>query len=90
MTDVDAVIVPESRANETFKALGFSVFMVKGTVGIAMVEVVQRAERLNKVYTAWMKRGVNTNISKVLRELASVSDAVEKYQDAQKKARGGV
>lgn len=88
--DADAVIVPAGKmSNDAFKALGFSVFMTRGTVGIAQVEVCQRAKHMTEVYWRWRKKGVNSNISELLRELASVSDAVHKLEEAEKKAKGG-
>lgn len=87
--DADAVIVPAGKAaSDAFKAMGFSVFMTRATVGLAQVEVCQRAKRMTEVYWRWREKGVNTNISELLRELASVSDAVHKLQEAERKARG--
>lgn len=85
----DAIIIPAGKgSNDAFKALGFSVFMVKAGVGLAQLEVCRRAEEMTRVYWVWREKGVNTNISVLLRELASVSDAVHKLQEAERKARG--
>lgn len=81
----DAVIVPAGKgANDAFKALGFSVFMVKANVGLAQLEVCQRAKHMTEVYWKWREKP-NGNISELLRELASVSDAVHKLEDAEGK-----
>jgi len=84
----DAVIVPAGKgSNDAFKALGFSVFMVKGTVGLAQLEVCKRAKHMTEVYWRWREKP-NGNISELLREIASVSDAGHKLEDAEKKAKG--
>lgn len=84
MESPDAVIVPNRLANDAFKAMGFSVFMVKANVGLAQLEVVNRSRHMTEVYWRWRKKP-NGNISELLRELASVSDAVHKLDDAEKK-----
>lgn len=85
----DAIIVKagSNEEKQAFKDLGFSVFMVRGMVGLAQLEVCRRAEHLVEVY--WKNRGLTGNTAEMLREIASVSDAVHKLQDAEKKARGG-
>lgn len=81
----DAVIVPAGKgSNDAFKALGFSVFMVRANVGLAQLEVVERSKRLIETYRAWREHP-NGNISEVLRDLASVDDAIEKLRQAEEK-----
>lgn len=81
-------VIPREKANERFKELGFSVFMVKATVGLAQVEVCQRAEQLAKVWWESRERGLH-DVSELLREVASVTDAVHKLQAAEKKSKEG-
>lgn len=84
--DAKAIIIMDNRKpNDAFKDLGYSVFMTKAHVGLAQNEVCERAKRMTEVYWAWRKNGVNTNISALLRELASVSDAVHKLEEAEGK-----
>jgi hypothetical protein len=77
-------VIPIEKSNERFKELGFSVFMVKAHVGLAQLEVVQRAERLVETYRIWRERP-NSNISDVLRDIALVDAAVEDLKKAEEK-----
>lgn len=77
-------VVPSEQTNQKFKEMGFSVFMVRASVGLAQLEVVKRSRRMTEVYWKWREQP-NGNISDLLREIASVSDAVHKLEEAEGK-----
>lgn len=77
-------VIPEEKSNERFKELGYSVYMVTAKIGLAQVEALLRTKRMVRVYKRWRKNP-NSNISELLREIASVSDAIEKLKKAEGK-----
>lgn len=72
----------KGEVDDRFKKLGSSVFMVSASVGLAIEEVVRRARRLAKFYRRYSK------LSDLLRDVASVEDAVLKLKAAERKAKG--
>lgn len=78
------MIVPEGKTNEKFKELGQSAFMVNAKIGLAMVEVIRRAKRMKRVHRKWGKNP-NSNISDLLREIASVCAALDDLERAEAK-----